>query len=348
MRRFLLATAAVAALALAAPLAGAQYPESTSSNPVYSSPSDPAMDDEQTAVPNATPPVDSQTSATPYSQYDNPSPEMNTNTTPYAQQTQSSGPYAQPAQPYADAQQGQNTTQQGQYATQQSAPMPAQSGATDQGQYASSETYAHSADQSMSPTMIEYAQEAGMAGVPMSAAEVCAPRDVSLAQGTSRLNSATRQQLRFAADRASACDVQRVVIQAPDGRGAAVRQTLVEHGFDDAEIEVVRGSELGVEMTFAGVAFSSAEYAAMFNAPQYASAGQVAPQPSSYPATAPSSGYQPTSYNANPSPSYSAPAATSASSYNSTPSPAPAHADTGSMTEDHENHEEMTTENPRY
>ncbi|HYD87073.1 MAG TPA: hypothetical protein VEA80_06345 [Vitreimonas sp.] len=316
MRRFLLATVAIAALALAAPMAGAQYTEPPPSNPVYSSPSDPAMDEEQTPLPNATPPVDSQTNAAPATTtQSNNTPLTTDTTTPYAQQTQSdpqmnaaptqqaqaNDPYAQPAQPYADGVPATTDT------AAQDATMQAQ--ATDPYAQPAQDQYAMAgADITMSPSMVEHAQEAGMDGVPMTAAEVCAPREISLAQGTSRLNHAARNQLEFAADRASACETQRVLITAPDGRASAVRETLVDHGFDDTMIEVQRADELGVELTFAGVATSSAEYAAIFNAPQFASASQTPTtmqQPSSYaPTAAPESGYQQTSYNPNSGSSY--------------------------------------------
>ena len=117
----------------------------------------------------------------------------------------------------------------------------------------------------------QVALDAGMPGVPMSAAEVCAPRDVSLAQNTSRLNRDARRQLINATDHASVCDIQQVTIKAPDGRGEAVRQTLVAQGVDDAMISVEDSDgELGVEMAFSGVATSSEYYAQMFNQPQFA------------------------------------------------------------------------------
>lgn len=318
MRRFLLATAAVAALALAAPMAGAQNTDTTG-NPAYSTPSDPAMQDEQIAAPNATPPIDAETSAAPA-----------TTTTPYAQAES-----AAPAQPstldtaHAQQAQAQPAQTEDQYATTPSSDAYAD---TASDQYANVQSTG--ADQTMSATMVEYAQDAGMAGVPMSAAEVCAPRDVSLAQGTSRLNSATRQQLRFAADRASACDLQRVVVTAPDGRASAAVQTLVEHGVDQSMIEVQQASELGVEMTFAGVATSNDQYAAIFNGQQFAAA-EATTQPSSATTSATTSGYQQTSYSPNTAPAYS-----TSTSY--APATAPA-------ADDHAGHdmdEEMNTEEP--
>jgi len=344
MRRFLLATVAIAALALAAPIAGAQYPEQPA-NPVYSSPSDPAMDEEQTPVPNATPPVDSQTTAAPYTQSNN-TPLTTDTTVPPAQQAQSdpqmnaaptqqaqaNDPYAQPAQPYADGATGEP---QQQYATTQ------QDMATAPDQYASAESTA-GADITMSPTMVQYAQEAGLSGVPMSAAEVCAPRSVEL--GGTRLSHERRNQLEFAADRASACEIQRVTIQAPAGREGALRQTLVERGVDEASIEVEQAEELGVELTFAGVATSSEQYAAIFNAPQFASNAEATTQPLSYaPATQPS-GYQQTSYT--PATSPSAPTATPAS-YDTTMSPSPSYDAADDMT-DVEQQPEEPIEDPLY
>lgn len=338
MRRFLLATAAAAALALAAPMAGAQYAEPNPSDPVYSSPADPEADEQQTAVPNATPPFDSQTTAAPSTTtstqsqtYAQPSTTGTTTTQSYADSQPSTTTTATTStQTYASPDPNNST-----YGTPQSAAgAPGTSYATQSpnDQSYQSSGYAQNAaaggeDITMSATMAQYAQEAGMRGVPMTAAEVCAPRDIELAQGTSRLNRETRRQLRFAADRASACEIQRVVINAPDGRGAAVRQTLVEHGVDDAMIEVERADDggLGVEMQFAGVAASTAEYAAMFNSgAMYASntqTSQGAMQPSSYasPSTT-TSGYQPTSYSPGASTSSPSSSYSGASPYGSTPS----------------------------
>lgn len=306
MRRFLLATAAVAALALAAPIAAAQKAENTAT-PVYATPGDPSAVAEKTAGMDVAPAAYADKAPPAATHYAQPvqssaaqGPKQSTTAQSathdqIAQMTDEQDAQAEPQQSYSQQAYDTTTAQTPAYQTQASADQSV------------------GADQTMSPTMIEYAQEAGMAGVPMSAAEVCAPRDVSLAQGTSRLNHETRQQLRFAADRASACDLQQVVIQAPDGRGAAVRETLIAHGVDDSQIQVEQSSELGVEMTFAGVATSSEQYAAIFNSPQQMAAtdpNAATVQPSSATATAPESyGYQQTGY------SPSAPATATNASY---------------------------------
>jgi hypothetical protein len=120
-----------------------------------------------------------------------------------------------------------------------------------------------------------------MDSVPMTATEVCQPRSVSLTQSSSRLNRDARRHLINATDYASVCKMQRVVIHSPDGRGAAARETMIANGVDESLIQVEQssGGGLGVEMTFAGLAASSEEYAAMFNPVQTASYA---------PATAPS------------------------------------------------------------
>ena len=118
-------------------------------------------------------------------------------------------------------------------------------------------------------------------GVPMTAAEVCEPRSVSLTQSSSRLNRDARRHLINAADHASVCEMQRVVIRAPDGRADVARETLLAHGVDDAMITVEQSDAgLGVEMQFAGVATSSEQYAAMYNGVQTAA---LAPAPEAPP-----------------------------------------------------------------
>jgi hypothetical protein len=246
MKRFLLATAAAVALALAVPMAGAQNPN-TATDPVYAQTSPPPVDspstvEDENMEPNAPASVAPTTAQT--------DPNVSSTTSP----TQST---AQTATTDASNQADASTA---------AAPTPMPD------QYAAQQTTSTDAGNTlMSPASLqEAALEAGMDGVPMTAAEVCAPRDISL--GGSRLSHQTRKQLRFAADRASVCDVNQVVINAPGGRGDAVRQVLIEHGFDEADIQVQEASALGVEMRFAGVATSSPYYASLFNPQQLASA----------------------------------------------------------------------------
>jgi hypothetical protein len=247
MKRFMLATAAAVALALAVPMAGAQNPN-TATDPVYTQTSPPPVDspstvEDENMEPNAPASVAPTTAQTDPSASSTASPTQSTAQT--ATTTDASN--------QADASTATAPT-----------PMP--------DQYAAQQTASTDAGNTlMSPASLqEAALEAGMDGVPMTAADVCAPRDISL--GGSRLSHQTRKQLRFAADRASVCDVNQVVISAPGGRGDAVRQVLVEHGFDEADIEVQEASALGVEMRFAGVTTSSPYYASLFNPQQLASA----------------------------------------------------------------------------
>lgn len=241
MKRFLLATAAVVTLAFAVPMAIAQ---NTTSQPTYT----------QAAPPVETQPAldDSTTETQSYA-----SPSMATPDPMLMQST------AQ-AEPNSDSYAHSDTT-----VGQQAHPMDQNSdrmAAT-----AANPQYAARADQfansTIEPaTLQEAALEAGMAGTPMNATDVCATREVDL--GSSRLTRDSRQQLRFAVDRASACEINQVVINAPRGREDAVRQLLISHGVDVADIQVQEASELGVEMRFAGVATSSEYYASIFNLDQ--------------------------------------------------------------------------------
>ncbi|PZO48615.1 MAG: hypothetical protein DCF16_16110 [Alphaproteobacteria bacterium] len=119
------------------------------------------------------------------------------------------------------------------------------------------------------------ARDAGMAGTPMSAAEVCAVRQVDL--GSVRLTQDTRRQLRFAADRASACEIDQIMISAPRGGAQALRQVLIEQGVDAADIQVQEARELSVAMRFTGVATSSAHYASVFNPSRQLAMNDAAP-----------------------------------------------------------------------
>lgn len=169
---------------------------------------------------------------------------------------------------------------------------------------AHTQTYGHTSAATYPIDLDETARLAGMDAAPMTPADVCSPREVSLAHGTSRLDTRARRQLIVATDHASVCEIQRVVVRSPNGRADAVRQTLIDHGVDESVIEVQTADDgaLGVEMRFAGVAASTPEYAAMFNAlaSQYASldsqtsaqAGAAMNQPGAYQPTTQAPGAQ--------------------------------------------------------
>lgn len=257
MRRFLLATVAVAALALAVPMAIAQ---NTTAQPTYTQ-TMPMPVDAQSPVYDDTMDLDAQTQV---------NPDM---TTPNAMAAQS----AQDADPSFDS------------AAETDPKTSAQADASDMDQtadesYASTDTQyaaqdAHSDNTMMDPARLqEAALDAGMAGTPMNAVDVCAVREVDL--GSNRLTQDTRQQLRFAADRASACEIDQVVISAPRGREQTVRQVLIDAGVDAGDIEVQEANELGVEMRFAGVATSSEYYASLFNPNQQLASNDTAPMAS--------------------------------------------------------------------
>jgi outer membrane protein OmpA-like peptidoglycan-associated protein len=238
----LLASAAVIALAFAAPMAGAQYTDPAQTAPPYQA----QMPEEEPSGP-VNEPMAPQTQQTPPPVESEPSAQAPAGTA-------QADPYAQPGQ----AEQPQT--------------------------YAQSPTEPQSATARTIPVdLAETATEAGMDGVPMTAADVCAPRSVALAERTSRLNVSTRRHLINAADHASVCEMRRIVIESPDGRADAVRQTLIDHGVEESLIEVQEADDgaLGVEMTFAGVATSSAQYAALFNPVQTAAytppAGEAQP-----------------------------------------------------------------------
>ncbi len=302
MRRLLMATAAAIALAVAAPLATAQY---TTPPPATAPYTTPIPDDPMT-------PQDESLSAQPNTMATHSHPQ--TATTPGTPELQDPA-VASATQPYdvqgqvgvgsTQAQTGVDSTVQAQTGTTvQSYDSQTQLGATTQS-YGQSDTYASQAEWS-SPTTLasleQHARDAGMDGLPMNAMDVCAPREVSLTASGTRLSRDKQHQLINAADRASVCEFRRVVINSPNGRADQARQLLVEHGVDASLIEVQTADTGGleVEMHFAGIATSSDQYAQIFNPQQYASY-----QPSSgssyQPYADPSaSAYQP-SASANPS-----------------------------------------------
>lgn len=259
MKRFLLATAAVVTLAFAVPMAVAQ---NTTSQPTYTQ-TTPAPVASQTTLDDQSVPPQTQSEA---------SPSMTT-------------PDAMPMQSTAQADTNSYSDDRSDAMASQQADASDIDQGADQMATTSDPQNAARADQfaaaTVEPaTLQEAALEAGMAGTPMNAAEVCATRDVDL--GSSRLTHDSRQQLRFAADRASACEIDQVVISAPRGREEAVRQVLISHGVDAADIQVQEASELGVEMRFAGVATSSEYFASIFNPNQQLAMNDTATTSSSY------------------------------------------------------------------
>ena len=273
MRRILLASVAAMAIALAAPLAGAQYPDPTPMPPAQETQ---VPDPDEATTDALAPPVTPQTEAAPAPQ---PDPSM-------AQ----TDPAMPPSDPSAVAQDEPSAA-------------PIQEAQTAPDPYPqTSDTYAQTAPATgASIDLSDEAVMAGMDGVPMTAADVCAPRSVSLTDSGSRLNRDARRHLINATDHASACEMQRVVIRAPDGSGAAARATLVDLGVDESLIEVEPAEDggLALEMQFAGVATSSEEYAAIFNPVQTAalSPDQVPaapPEPAPEADTGQPSSYEPT------------------------------------------------------
>jgi hypothetical protein len=288
MKRLLLATAAVIALAVAAPMAAAQYTTPPPATAPYTTPlpDDPATPQDESAQSNTT------------------TQSQSTLTTPGAPQTTDPMPSTT----------AQTTT--GVDATTQAQSNPYAPGATTYGSTAATtDTYAGMGENVATPESLEqHARDAGMDAIPMTAQQVCMPREISLTTSGARLNRDKQHQLINAADRASVCEFQRVVINSPNGRADQARQLLIDHGVDAGMIEVVDSDTGGleVEMNFAGIATSSEQYAQMFSTQQYASyqpsASQGAqpyaatPQSSDQPNTAPgTSSYQP----ANPAPSTS-------------------------------------------
>lgn len=280
MRRLLFATVATAALMLAAPMAAAQYgtnaqPETTQVQTApYNQPDMPPPTD-ATAAPDQTPAYGDPAAPTPpaATAYDGTAPADAYGAASAQTGTQTADAYG----PGADAMTAGDGAPYGQAATA--------TGATPYGQTqpaTGATPYAQSAsmgpDQSSSASMLQHAVDAGMSGVPMTAAEVCAPREVDLG-ASSRLSRDNMNKLENAADRASVCATQRVLVRAPGGRADAIRATLVEHGIDEARIDVEEGDAAAVEMHFAGVATSSQYYAQLYNGAQYASADPSLTQP---------------------------------------------------------------------
>jgi hypothetical protein len=249
MKNFLLASAAVIALALAAPLATAQYTQPTTPAPYATTP---APADPMTPQDDVAPQPDAMAAPAPVQS--TPDPAL---------------PPAETAQTHTDHL-AQTPTPEDQVAQ---APTP---------ETADTQTAeAHALDSAEAvntpidlAALDQHARDAGMPALPNTPAEVCASREVELTTSGSGLNVAKRRQLINASDRASVCELQAVVIHSPDGRGEAARQTLIANGVDEALIQVQDADTGGlhVAIQFAGLATSSEQYAAMFNPQQLAMA----------------------------------------------------------------------------
>jgi hypothetical protein len=247
MKRLLLATAAVIALAVAVPIATAQYTTPPPAAAPYTTPipDDPSTPQDESLRGTTTQPAPPPTS-----------PETSTMPPPATAQT--------------------DTTAQTYDSTQAQADM-------------TTDTYADTSgmgENVATPASLEqHARDAGMDSLPMTPQEVCMQREITLTNSGTSLPRDKEHQLINAADRASVCEFQRVVIHSPNGRADEARQLLINSGVDAGMIEVQEADMLGlhVQMNFAGIATSSEQYAQMFSTQQYASY-----QPST---TAPS--YQP-------------------------------------------------------
>jgi hypothetical protein len=251
MKRLLLATAAVIALAVATPLAMAQYTTPPPATAPYSTPlpddpttpQDEALAEQDTTAnqpgpgtPEAAKPTDAVTPQPALAQEHTHTPE--------SLQAQTTKPETEPTD-VAAAEQASSTV-------------------ADQSGMDTATTLA---------SLEEHARDAGMDGLPMTAQEVCAPREIALTTSGASLSRDKEHQLINAADRASVCEFQRVVINSPNGRADEARQLLIDSGVDASLIEVQDSdaSGLEVELNFAGVATSSEQYAQMFNPQQLAS-----------------------------------------------------------------------------
>lgn len=268
MKRFLLATAAVIALAVAAPIATAQY---TTPPPAMSTPA-PVTDDPGTPQDESAQPAQSQvtTPGTPETSEPMPSTTAQTQALDATTQAQTTTtPDTTHAETHTDSTQAQTDT--GVETAQTTEPAP------------EAEPTAVAENSTMDMAALEqHARDAGMDGMPMTAQAVCAPREISLTTSGSRLSRDKQHQLINAADRASVCDIQRVVINSPNGRADAARQLLIDHGVSGSMIEVQDGDAAGleVEMQFTGIATSSDQYAQLFNPQQLASADTSTAAPS--------------------------------------------------------------------
>lgn len=305
MKRLLLATAAVIALAVAAPIATAQYTTPPPATAPYTTPlpDDPATPQDESLSAQTDTTQSQSTLTTPGApETSDPMPSTTAQTTTGVDTT------TQAQTDLDDTQTGVDSTMQAQtgtstYSQTQPYGAQAQAGAqTDTYGATTTDTYADATtgmgENVATPASLEqHARDAGMEALPMTAQAVCMPREVSLTTSGTRLSRDKQHQLINATDRASVCEIQRVTINSPNGRADQARQLLIDHGVDAGMIEVVDSDTAGleVEMNFAGVATSSEQYAQIFNTQQLASyqpsATTQSYAPSPAPSTAPS--YQP-------------------------------------------------------
>lgn len=330
MKNILLATAAAAALLFAPVMASAQYaPQPTAPittpapTPSQSATSDNAMDAQPSVTetaPAAPTTVTGQSSVAA-------APSSTAQNSTYTAQTAQAPAYATPATPSASA----HTQTYGAAATAQSsthmdaqapdASVTAQSSAAPSATYGSSSYGATAQPAVASNTQVrgqlisdakalELAHDAGMQAVPMSAGAVCQPRELDLTGGATHDN---RNALEFAVDRASVCELQE--IQLPSRGASTFRQALIRQGVDESKIVNGDSGSNEARMTFAGVATSGGQYAAIFNPTRTAantttqSMSYAPAQSPSASTTAPTYSYAPSSSSA--APTYAAPAATS-------------------------------------
>jgi len=288
MKRLLLATAAVIALSVAAPLATAQYttpPPATApyTTPVPDDPATPA-DESVAAQPDTLSTQPQSTLTTPGA------PELQD--PPTVSATQSFSPQGQVGVGAAQAQ--AHTGMSAQTDTGVSVE-------THTAGQAETQSYDAMADSGMGEntatfaSLEQHARDAGMDGLPMTPQEVCMPREIALTMRGTSLPRDKEHQLINAADRASVCEFQRVIINSPTGRADEARQLLIAHGVDAGLIEIqdVDTGGLEIEMQFAGIATSSEQYAQLFN-PQQLASYQPGTAPGYNPSmAAPGATYQP-------------------------------------------------------
>jgi hypothetical protein len=190
----------------------------------------------------------------------NPAPPATTSTTT----TDTAAPaYDAPADPAAAPSAADPNTAENAPAAPADTMQSAQSPAPD----AADQAFAQPAS-APSEAEMQLARDAGLAGVPMTAQDVCAQRTVTLAdhEGMTRT-----QKVENAVDRASVCRVQAVVINAPTAEANRLKRVIVAQGVPEEAITMQRASasDATVQMSFNGVATSSAQYSALFN-PNYA------------------------------------------------------------------------------
>jgi hypothetical protein len=290
MKRLLLATAAVIALAVAAPIATAQYTTPPPATAPYTTPlpDDPAtpQDESLSAQTNTTTQSQSTLTTPGVPETTDPLPSTTAQTTTGVDTTTQ----AQTDLDSTQAQTGVDATTQAQ--TDSYAPGATTYGSTTTESYADAST-GMGENVATPASLDQHARDAGMDAMPMTAQDVCAPREISLTTSGTRLSRDKEHMLINAADRASVCEFQRVTINSPNGRADQARQLLIDHGVDAGMIEVVDSDTGGLEvdMNFAGVATSSEQYAQMFATQQLASYQPGTTAPGYAPSTAPS--YQP-------------------------------------------------------